>query len=175
MKSAHAVRVTVKGGDILVDECDVAFASEPGWYLRNDGSVLRWIGTSKNPPRRCEYLHRTIMNAPLGKVVDHIDCDRTNNTRANLRICTESANMANRRGYGTTSRYKGVYWDKWTSRWAAQIYPGGRTVYLGRFTDEIAAARAYDDAARKSFGAFARLNFPRAGEQAAVKHGEGAA
>ncbi len=69
-------------------------------------------------------------------------------------------------GRPTTSRYKGVHFNTRTRRWWAQILVRGRGIDLGRFEDEAAAAQAYDDAAREHFGAEARLNFPRPGEQA---------
>ena len=59
-----------------------------------------------------------------------------------------------------TSKYKGVCWDEPRGKWLAQISCGEMHRHLGRFDDEIAAAEAYDEAARQYFGEHARLNFP---------------
>lgn len=110
------------------------------------------------------YLHRFIMNAPAGTDVDHrngngLDCRKTN-----LRICSHSQNQCNYRKTRsiTSSIFKGVTWDKSRGLWAASIKKDRICSYLGRFTDEEDAARAYDRAAQELFGEFARLNFPMA-------------
>lgn len=68
------------------------------------------------------------------------------------------------RGRGT-SRYLGVSWEKYSRRWQGHITANGRQQNLGYFDDEVTAAKAYDEAARKAFGEFATLNFPTAAER----------
>jgi len=63
-------------------------------------------------------------------------------------------------GRECTSKFKGVSWDSSKEKWVAQINKSGMHRQIGRFRDEIAAAEAYDEAARELFGEFARLNFP---------------
>ena len=107
-------------------------------------------------------MHREIMQAPDGVDVDHIDTSNLNNTRQNLRVCTHGQNTANRRKpahkNGTHSRFKGVTWHKSSERWVAQLRVNYRLVTIGYFKDEREAALAYNEAARKHFGEFARLN-----------------
>lgn len=98
---------------------------------------------------------------PLGQV-DHADCDRVNNRPSNLREATSQDNQRNRLSGSGTSRFKGVSWHKTGGRWAAQTKVNGKSMYLGLFTEEAEAARAYDKFARHNFGDFARLNFPEA-------------
>jgi hypothetical protein len=108
-------------------------------------------------------LHRLIMNAPDGLLVDHRNGDGLDNRRSNLRLATRSQNQFNKgKRKNTTSQYKGVYFHKEHQRWAAQIIVEGKKICLGHFDSEIEAARIYDEAARKYGGVFARLNFPDA-------------
>lgn len=136
------------------------------WYARRARSG--WYAWRKVGPahkRASVHLHHEIKPPPPGCVVDHIDGDGLNNTRNNLRVCSQLDNLQNsRKKADTSSRYKGVTWDRQKDRWKARI----RQELLGLFRSEEDAARAYDDAARRRFGEFARLNFPRDGEQPAL-------
>lgn len=107
-------------------------------------------------------MHRLVMGVTSTELwVDHKDGNGLNNCRGNLRVCNPSQNQFNRRkSIGLSSRYKGVTWDRANERWRAQIMRDGRARYLGRFTAEVDAARAYDESAVELFGEFARLNFP---------------
>lgn len=104
-------------------------------------------------------MHRLIVGAGDGRVVDHLNGDRLDNRRANLRVCSRSQNQMNRRKLAGRFRFKGV-WRGDRGRWRAQIRVDGRLLYLGRFDTDSDAAHAYDAAARQHFGQFAHLNFP---------------
>lgn len=107
-------------------------------------------------------MHREIMNAPKGMVVDHIDGNGLNNRKSNLRICTQAQNNLNSRPKrNCSSRYKGVSFYKRDKIWQVQIFHNSRTIFLGRFDDEIEAALAYDRKAAELFGEFAYLNFKK--------------
>jgi hypothetical protein len=90
-----------------------------------------------------ERLHRLIANTPKGKVTDHIDGNKLNNRRANLRVCDQAVNMQNvgpRKD--NNSGVRGVWFDGYRGKWAAQITARNRRVSLGRFDkkeDAIAA------------------------------------
>jgi hypothetical protein len=106
-------------------------------------------------------LHRLIMNAPEGLLVDHKIGEGLDNKRSNLRLATRSQNQYNKgKRRNTTSKYKGVYFNKGHRKWAAQIIKSGSKIRLGYFDSEIEAARAYDEQAKKYGGEFACLNFP---------------
>jgi hypothetical protein len=105
-------------------------------------------------------MHRIIIGAAPGEIVDHIDGDGLNNTRANLRIVDKFGHARNRRSArGASSGYLGVSLHK-DGKWQAIIRVDGRNRYLGLFESEVEAALAYDDAARQICGEFARFNFP---------------
>lgn len=106
-------------------------------------------------------MHRLIMNAPEGSLVDHINGDGLDNRRENLRLATQSENLRNRRKYKGSSKYLGVGWNKWRGVWVATVGYENRVLNLGTFKTEEEAARFRDDVASKLHGEFASLNFPR--------------
>ena len=159
----------------LVDDADFEQLSKHKWCaVRARG---RWYAVRSIPMEKGKQttirMHRFIMNAPRDQQVDHLDGNGLNNQRSNLRICTSAQNNRNRRKMvGTSPVFKGVYWNKENQRWHAQITQNGHRHHLGYFDNEIDAAYAYDAAARKHFGEFACINFPRKGEQSALRNQE---
>ena len=107
-------------------------------------------------------MHREVANTPDGMMCDHINGRTLDNRKANLRSATRLQNSWNlskssRVGY---SKYKGITFYKSKQKWGAQICVDGRRIFLGKFEDETEAAKAYDKAAKKYFGEYAKLNFP---------------
>jgi hypothetical protein len=90
--------------------------------------------------------------------LDHEDGDCCNNTISNLRLATRGRNCANRNGW-SESGYKGVYPTKRGKPWQAQITVDKKSILLGRYDNKEDAARAYDIAALKYKGEFAKINF----------------
>ena len=89
---------------------------------------------------------------PYGYVVDHRDRNRSNNSRANLRLATFSQNLQNSKGKG--KYLKGARLNKKTGKWYASITEDGRLKYLGSFNTELAAHKAYLAAAKILHGEF---------------------
>jgi hypothetical protein len=109
-------------------------------------------------------MHRLILNAPKGADVDHINGNGLDNRRENLRICSRAENLRNR-GIQRNNQtgYKGVCWNKSKNTYTAQIQYEKTTYRLGTYPSAKEAALAYDKAARRYFGKFAKLNFPGGG------------
>ena len=107
-------------------------------------------------------MHREILRCLPGVMIDHINGNSLDNRKCNLRAATNSQNMANQpKQKRNLCRFKGICVDKKNGGWRAQISINGETKNLGHFLDDESAARAYNDAARKQFGEYARLNeFP---------------
>jgi hypothetical protein len=103
-------------------------------------------------------MHRFILGDLCdGKIVDHINHDGLDNRKANIRPCTQKENSRNLR---PRKKYIGVSFDRFRKKWASCIGVDGKTIHLGRFDDEKAAAIARDVATRKFFGELSTLNFP---------------
>jgi len=96
-------------------------------------------------------MHREVIKVGCGLVVDHINHNGLDNRKSNLRVATRWQNAQNRRKTSkrTASIYKGVSWNKRDKRWFAEIRVNDKCRDLGYFEDETAAAKAYDEAARK--------------------------
>ena len=133
------------------------------WTLMGQGypSYTKYNNGSDPSGKETIRLHDIILAGH--PMVDHENGDRLDNRKRNLRPCTSSQNNANRPSLaGSSSRFKGVTWDKSREKWMSAIMYGGKSKTLGRFDSEEAAARVYDANAREIHGEFARLNFPPA-------------
>lgn len=155
-KGARVIGLT-RGMFALVDESDYAELSQYHWYMEKRFHNCYAVRTFRRKQIR---MHRHITEPPEGLVVDHIDNDGLNNRRSNLRICTTKQNARNARSHKGTSKYKGVSWYKQRKKWNANIICDGRQKTIGYFENEIDAALAYDEYAKKLFKEYAYLNFP---------------
>jgi hypothetical protein len=139
-----------------VDAGDYEWLNQWHWRAYSTGYAARW------EEHKLIYMHRQIMKPPRGKIVDHINGNGYDNTRANMRNITPSQNMYNKgKHIGTASMYKGVCYDKRRRQWYSQIRFGKERFYLGYVDTELEAARAYDHMAVELFGEFAGLNLPQ--------------
>lgn len=155
-----------QGKVALVDDEDHERLSKFKWCAVVSMWGKRWIagrgGKTINGKRKTIFMHREIMNTPSGLDTDHINHNSLDNRKCNLRICTRSENMCNRKGANrnSASKYLGVWWDENNKKWEAQIKVHYKQKYLGQFKSEKEAAIVRDKAAIELHGAFASLNFP---------------
>jgi hypothetical protein len=149
----------------LVDDEDFERVNQFQWCARWSVSG-RCYYACRTEDRKFITLSRFILDYSENKEVDHKNHNTLDNQKHNLRVCTRSENMQNSRScVNSTSRYKGVFWDKARNKWCAQIcirdiFDQKYRKHLGRFEIEEEAALTYDKAARYHFGEFAYLNFP---------------
>ena len=141
------------GSVAYIDKEDAVNIRPYSWSKSGHGGAMAYAGGGRENPKSV-YMHRLIMGAEEGMLVDHVNRNPLDNRRANLRHATKQQNAANMdRG----SKFKGVTESRGKLR--AQITVDGQNRYLGTFDTPEDAARAYDSAAREAFGQYALLNF----------------
>jgi len=142
------------GSQFVIDNQDYPLVSKYQWRITPHGYFM---GTNGSGERI--FLHRLIMNPPEGKFVDHVDCNKANCRRSNMRICDKTQNNRNI-GLQKNNQcgYKGVYWAADRSKWRAEITVDRRHIHIGSFDTAEEAADAYDEMCLLYFGEFARTN-----------------
>lgn len=142
------------------------------WSSNGRGYAQRHISYPTDGRRRKKAklkMHRIIAGAAPGQLVDHINGDKLDNRRCNLRIVTKRQNNTNKTSspHQKNGAFKGVQWVPEMNKWRAHIAGGAikpdgcrRKIHLGYFADPVEAAKAYDAKAIELFGEYAGLNFP---------------
>ncbi len=137
----------------IVDSCDYEYLMQWNWSLSDTGYAIR-SGRTR--------MHREVLKRAGHSdfpVCDHINHIKTDNRRGNLRPATKSQNRCNSKlRRDNTSGHKGVSWCKVMKKWCAYINKAGKRFRLGHFDDKLDAAKAYNKAALKLHGEFAKLN-----------------
>lgn len=142
----------------LIDDSDYDHLKQHKWRVARCNQNAAYTYAATRIAGRFMLMHRFILNAPASKLVDHINGDRLDNRRCNLRLCTHAENQRNgKRPSNNTSGFKGVHWRKDRQRWYAEIYVNNARVHLGCYQSKEAAAEAYRTAALKYHGEFARF------------------
>ena len=132
-----------------IDLDDIELIKNIKWGLRKDGYAFN---------RTVGLMHRLITNCPSNMVVDHINGDKLDNRKSNLRICTQAENNRNKNKYKGNRKYKGVFWNKKANKWYSQIRINNKCINLGYFDDELEASIAYDRAAILYYGVYCKTN-----------------
>lgn len=164
-------RVPLAGHDMvrreaIIDGEDLHLVEGRSWHCPDRGPDQQGDVSTSNRGGTTRMHHIIMGISGDDVVVGHLNEDPLDCRRANLIVRTRSEKNAHRRkgetfrGEPCSSRFKGVCWDKRREAWIASIKKDGKNMNLGRFGDEIAAAQAYDEAARELFGEHSRPNFP---------------
>ena len=150
----------------IVDDEDFERLSQWKWYKHSHGYVCRekYIKSSKKSIRL--WMHIEIMKHwnkyEINKQVDHINRNKSDNQKFNIRMATATQNCMNRgKQINSTTNYKGIIFEKRSKKnpWVARIPINGKLTHIGAYPTVIKAARAYDDKAKELYGEFAGLNF----------------
>jgi hypothetical protein len=141
----------------LVDDEDYEYLNQFKWHIANKYAA-RDLKEKEGRGRHKVYMHREILNLHGLTQGDHKFGNKLDNQKKNLRPCTNQQNTFNGKKRKGSSQNKGVYFMRRDRVWVAEIGIDGKGIYLGRFKTEEAAAIAYNEAAIKYFGEFARLN-----------------
>lgn len=152
--------------EILIDDEDFEKVSQYKWHLCKNRKNIYVIRNKWNKDKRVvESLHRYLMGNPENKTIDHINGNTFDNQKKNLRICSNTENIRNKDKYkNNKAGYKGVLIHKEKKNGIeyqyiiAEIRVNKKKIYLGHFKTKELAAIAYNEAALKYFGEFARLN-----------------
>ncbi len=142
----------------LVDAEDYDHLMKTKWYAHG-GKCGKFYATAKIGGKAIR-LHNLLARPPCDMEVDHINGNSLDNRKKNLRICTRAQNGANtirKRSANSLCKYRGTNINP-RGRFQAQINVKGKKISLGTFDLEVDAAKAYNAAAQKYFGEFARLN-----------------
>lgn len=135
----------------IIDNEDLPVIGNRKWHCTANGYAAQRRG------KNIVWMHRVIMDTPVGMDTDHINGDRLDNRRSNLRFATRSQNMINTsRRADNKSGHKGVTWSDRNHKWYACIRVSGKSISLGFYDSIYDASNAYKNASLKYFGDFAR-------------------
>lgn len=147
----------LKNGVILMDDENYDWLNEYNWYLDKDKYAI--TNVIINNKKTTKKMHRLIMDEPKNMQIDHIDNNKLNNQKHNLRIVNAQQNQMNRvSNKNSSSIYKGVSYAKRYKKWQSRIIFDRKTIFLGYFINEKDAAIAYNKMAEKIFKEYALLN-----------------
>lgn len=146
----------------IVDAADFEFLNQWKWHPNDRGYAVRTVIFDGVPYHR--WMHRVVLDMPPDALIgDHINGNRVDNRRSNLRLANARQNSLNRSRNEKRARgviYKGVYSNPNCATFTARIKVDGKAKYIGSFANQLDAALAYDAEARSHHGEFAKLNFP---------------
>lgn len=159
---ALPVAIALSAGlEALVDSGDADWLSVHRWRAIR---IRRTWYAVRDEGDRLVYMHRLVLGAPAGTLVDHADGNGLNNTRGNLRLVTPRENAINAmKRPGCSSRYRGVDWCEKAGAWRARVWVNGREQLVGYYATEEEAAKAREKAALAAYGEYARGRYAAVG------------
>ena len=139
-----------------VDNEDFSYLNQWKWYYKQGYAARNIIAPDGS--RTIVRMHRLLLKTPIGMETDHINHNKLDNRRDNLRIVTKNQNQWNRKKQAGSSQYKGIYWNKQNKRWHVQLQVDGKKKWLGYYANEEDARLAYENGVSKYQGIFGRIS-----------------
>lgn len=141
----------------IIDDEDYGYLNQWNWYFGGGDYTGSYV--IRKSPEGTRYIHRELMHPKKGEYVDHINGNKLDNRKKNLRIVDGTQNLANMHKTRVgSSKYKGVQWRKDTKMWRVRVKVYGQEIHGGYYYDEKEAAKAYNRIAKDVFGQHSYLN-----------------
>ena len=150
-----------KGKATLVDDEDFNWLSRWRWHFNSNGYAQRVFRIKQQDNKVGHvYLHHEVIGKPNGNLrIDHINRNKLDNRKSNLRFASDRNNSHNTMARTSNKlKIKGVYWDRVKQRYCTQITVNYKRIHIGSYKVLDDAIIAYNSKALKYFGAFAYLN-----------------
>lgn len=152
-----------RGKVAFVDQEDFKRVNQYNWYYNTNGYAYRRIylgGGRKNEKAKHLSMHRFVLgeDSSIALDIDHINGNRLDNRRMNLRFASRSQNNANMKlRKDNSSGHKGVYWQSRINKYQVTMRINGKTSHLGYYEHFEVACNVYEDKARQLYGEFVRI------------------
>lgn len=147
--------VSAKHGYAIIDK-EFRYLDKYKWSIDTDGYAIATIRSSRCTTKKVAKMHRIIAGTPIGMCTDHINRDKLDNRKNNLRICTPSQNNANKIHFNVKTGLKGVYMCN--GKYIASLIYNGEKVVIGIYDNKVDAGIAYDNKIIELFGSFSITN-----------------
>jgi len=138
--------LSTNGKTILIDAQDLELVSQYSWTVTKEGYAKKYLEKLVDGKRlrKVVYIHRLIMDAKENEIIDHINQDKTDNRRNNLRLATKSLNSLNSHKVRSSTGYRGVLKNTQKGKaYKARITHKGRQIHLGHHDTPEEASKAY--------------------------------
>lgn len=141
--SSHKLAKPVQ--KIIIDSGDLPLVKDKRWTIDKDGYVINYTHKKINGKKQTTQtrIHRLIMGAKPGEIIDHINGNRLDNSKKNLRVVSSSINALNRHKKQGKTNYFGVFFNKQFKKYQTKIMVEGKTKHLGFFDNPKEAEKVY--------------------------------
>ena len=147
LSNDYGIGYTVKNEQFLFDLEDYDLISDRCWYVNANG----YLTAKRN--NVSILLHRIVTHCPNDMKVDHINHNKLDNRKVNLRVCTDMENSKNKGlRKDNKSGVTGVVWNNDKNKWTVNIRCNNKRMYLGAYDDFDTAVKVRKQAEEKYFG-----------------------
>lgn len=158
LSGKFGIGYTAKGEEFYFDLEDYEKINKYCWHIKSDGYITTLIYFNKDYKKQI-FLHRLIMNCNDDFLIDHMNHNKNDNRKNNLRMVTvQQNNMNNSLRKDNISNATGVFWNKKNNIWQAQIRVNSKAIHLGCFINKQDAIKSRKQAEEKYFGEYSYDN-----------------